>query len=119
MSVAFSAPTSTGGASIINYQYSVDNGATYVSAGTTTSPLVITGLTNGVAYQVVIRAANTESLMPSQAPLQFPRGFQDGSNTFCPSDVGAFYLYNAAVSQEDIIRNYDATKARYAVIHSD
>jgi len=26
---------------------------------------------------------------------------------------GAFYLYNAAVSQEDIIRNYDATKARY------
>lgn len=66
-----------------------------------------------VSGRRVITAANAESSMPSQAPLQFPRGFQDGSYNFCPADVGAFYLYNAAVSQEDIIRNYDATKARY------
>lgn len=60
----------------------------------------------------VITASNAESSMPSQAPLQFPRGFQDGSYNFCPADVGAFYLYNTAVSQEDIIRNYDVTRAR-------
>ena len=66
-----------------------------------------------VSTRRVVTAANAESSMPSQAPLQFPRGFQDGSYNFCPADVGAFYLYNAAVSQEDIIRNYDATKARY------
>lgn len=64
----------------------------------------------------VVTASNAENNMPSQAPLQFPRGFQDGSYNFCPADVGAFYLYNAAVSQEDIIRNYDATKARYAAL---
>ena len=66
-----------------------------------------------VSTRRVVTAENAESSMPSQAPLQFPRGFQDGSYNFCPADVGAFYLYNAAVSQEDIIRNYDATKARY------
>ena len=64
----------------------------------------------------VVTASNAENNMPSLAPLQFPRGFQDGSYNFCPADVGAFYLYNAAVSQEDIIRNYDATKARYAAL---
>ena len=64
----------------------------------------------------VVTAPNGESSIPSHAPLQFPRGFQEGSANFCPADVGAFYLYDAAVSQEDIIRNYDATKARYAAL---
>jgi titin len=65
-----------------------------------------------VSTRRVVTAANTETSMPSQAPLQFPKGIQEG-NSFCPADVGAFYLYNTAVSQEDIIRNYDATKSRY------
>jgi hypothetical protein len=49
----------------------------------------------------------------STAPLQFPRGLQDTGANFCPADVGAFYLYNTALSQENIIRNFDATKPRY------
>ncbi len=67
-----------------------------------------------VSTRRVVAAQNGESRMPSQAPLQFPRGIQEGY--FCPADVGAFYLYNRAVSQEDIIRNYDATKARYVQV---
>jgi hypothetical protein len=66
-----------------------------------------------ISTRRVVTAENAESGMPSQAPLQFPRGIQEGN--FCPADVGAFYLYNRAVSQEDIIRNYDATKARYGL----
>lgn len=66
-----------------------------------------------VSTRRVVSAANAETFMPSQAPLQFPRGIQETGGNFCPADVGAFYLYNTAVSQEDIIRNYDATKARY------
>lgn len=66
-----------------------------------------------VSTRRVVTAANTETSIPSQAPLQFPRGIQNGVFNFCPADVGAFYLYNTAVSQEDIIRNYDATKSRY------
>ena len=37
------------------------------------------------------------------------------SGIFCPADVGAFYLYNTALSQETIIRNFDATKSRYGL----
>ena len=68
-----------------------------------------------VSTRRVVTAANSESFMPSQAPMQFPRGIQEGSFNYCPADVGAFYLYNTAVSQEDIIRNYDATKTRYGL----
>jgi hypothetical protein len=58
LSVAFTPPASTGGSAITDYKYSTDNGATWVSSGSTTSPIVITGLSNGTAYQVKIRAVN-------------------------------------------------------------
>ena len=69
-----------------------------------------------VSTRRVVTANNTEGSMPSPgAPLQFPKGIQEG-DTFCPADVGAFYYYNnTALSQEDIIRNYDATKSRYGL----
>ncbi len=51
----------------------------------------------------------------NQAPLQFPRGIQEGAFNFAPADVGAFYVYNTALSQETIIRNFDATKPTYGV----
>ena len=59
LSVPFTAPSSNGGASITNYKYSTDDGSTWNSAGSTTSPLVITGLTNGTAYNVKLRAVNS------------------------------------------------------------
>lgn len=48
-----------GGSSITNYKYSVD-GSTYTAfdPSQTTSPLTITGLTNGTLYPVTIRAVN-------------------------------------------------------------
>jgi predicted RNA-binding protein with TRAM domain len=59
LSVAFTVPTSDGGSAITNYKWSTD-GSTYTafSPATTNSPLVITGLTNGTAYTVRIRAVN-------------------------------------------------------------
>ena len=61
LSVAFTVPSSDGGASITNYDYSIDDGANWVTPPTpsTTSPLVITGLTNATAYPVKIRARNS------------------------------------------------------------
>jgi hypothetical protein len=62
LSVAFSAPAFNGGLDITTYQYalSTDSYATWTtrSTGTTASPLVITGLTNGTSYQVKLRAVN-------------------------------------------------------------
>jgi titin len=66
-SIAFTAPTSNGGATITNYEYSTDNGTTWklFSPADTTTPVVITirsdaatGLVNGTIYNVKLRAVN-------------------------------------------------------------
>ena len=61
LSVAFTA-AGDGGSVITTYEYSTDGGDTWTAraTGTTGSPLVITGLTNGTAYQVLIRAVNAQ-----------------------------------------------------------
>jgi hypothetical protein len=61
LSVAFTAPSSDGGATISNYQYSTDNGGTFTafSPARTTSPLSITGLVNNTTYSVQIKAVNS------------------------------------------------------------
>jgi outer membrane protein OmpA-like peptidoglycan-associated protein len=74
LSVPFTAPGSNGGASITNYKYSIDNGSSWTSAGSTSSPGVITGLTNGSSYSVKLRAVNsigdgTASTAVSATPL--------------------------------------------------
>jgi len=58
LSVAFTAPVNNGGATIIDYTYTT-NGSTYISAGTTSSPITITGLTNGTTYSVALKAVNS------------------------------------------------------------
>ena len=57
LSVQFTPPTDNGGSPITDYQYSTGTG--FSSANTTTSPLLITGLTNGTLYPVTIRAVNS------------------------------------------------------------
>ena len=59
LSVAFTAGAD-GGSAITNYKYSTDNGSTFtpVSPAATTSPILISGLTNGTTYQVQILAVN-------------------------------------------------------------
>jgi hypothetical protein len=65
LSVAFTAPTSDGGSAVTDYQYSTDNGASFTSAASTVSPLVITGLTNGTEYEVIIQATNSVGNSPN------------------------------------------------------
>ena len=59
--VNFGVPASNGGSTITNYQYSSDNGSTWTSfsPATTTSPVTITALTGGTAYQIKLRAVNS------------------------------------------------------------
>ncbi len=82
LSVAFTPPSSDGGAAITNYEYSTNAGATWTprAPAATTSPLVITGLVNSTAYPVQIRAVNiagsgaasaTVSGTPTGAPPSF------------------------------------------------
>ena len=70
------------GAAITNLDYSIDDGATWrTRLGPATSPLAITGLTNGTAYQVKLRAINSVgngtpssavSVTPAAAPTPTP-----------------------------------------------
>jgi hypothetical protein len=60
--IQFLAPANDGGSSITNYEYSTDNGSTWItpSPAITSSPLNISsGLTNCTSYQVKIRAVNS------------------------------------------------------------
>ena len=58
LTVAFTVPTATGGTSITAYEYSTDNGSTWTTASGSSSPITITGLTNGTTYQVKLRGKN-------------------------------------------------------------
>ena len=82
ISVSFSAPTDAGTSAISDYEYSTDNGATWTLTGSTTSPIVITGLTNGTSYQVKLRAKNTSgSGNPSAATIATPVAPSSGGGT--------------------------------------
>lgn len=57
--IGITAPTFDGGSPITGYQISLDGGATFpYSFGPSTEWASITGLTNGTAYQAVVRALN-------------------------------------------------------------
>ena len=50
--------------SIIDYLYSLD-GKNYVSAGQTTSPIIVNGLQNGISYNITLKAVYQKGLSPS------------------------------------------------------
>ncbi len=60
VSISFTAGAD-GGASITNYKYSTDDGSTWMEfdPSVTSSPVSISGLTNGTTYKVKLRAVNT------------------------------------------------------------
>ncbi len=76
LSIAFTAPSSSGGPAITNYEYalSTNSGSTYaawtaLSPSDATSPIVITGLTNGTAYYVKLRAITSLAIGAESLPV--------------------------------------------------
>jgi hypothetical protein len=70
VSIAFTAPASDGGAAITDYEYQIGSG-TWTSAVTTSSPVVITGLTNGTDYSIKLRAVNSAGDGAASAAVSF------------------------------------------------
>jgi hypothetical protein len=105
-------PGFNGGRNITNYEYSVDNGATWItrSPASTSSPLTISGLSNATTYNVRIRAVNvagegsqsgsvqgTPSVVPASEPTitSLNRGFSQISVNFsAPEDDGGASITN-------------------------
>jgi hypothetical protein len=67
VTVAFTAGANNG-AAITDYEYSL-NGGSYTSAGTTTSPFTVTGLSGRTSYSVTIKARNSIGLSSASASL--------------------------------------------------
>ncbi|MEY4009838.1 MAG: hypothetical protein RLZZ93_530, partial [Actinomycetota bacterium] len=115
LSVAFTAPTADGGAAISNYQYSLNGGSTWTtrSPAAVTSPLVITGLTNGSSYTVVVRAVNVNGGGTGSNAVAAIPGVPPGAPTISSvstSNSTLSVVFSAPVSNGSIaITNYEYT----------
>lgn len=58
ISISFTAPTSTGGTPVLQYLATCTAAGVAKSTSAATSPVVVTGLTNGTAYSCVLAALN-------------------------------------------------------------
>ena len=81
--IQFNTPTNDGGSDITNYEYSTDNGTTWVtpSPAVSESPLSIIGLSNCTLYAIKLRAINASgagaaSVMTSLTPIVVIAGFK-------------------------------------------
>ena len=59
--INFAEPASNGGYTITNYEISLNGGSSWTTRtpASTTSPITVTGLSNGATYQIQLRAVNT------------------------------------------------------------
>ena len=108
-SIAFT-PGTNSGTSITNYEYSVNGGSSWDNAEDTSSPILVTGLTNGQTYTFRIRALNT---MGAGAPSNSVSKLVDvvpGAptiNTVIVSNGKAFIAFTPGTNSGSSITNYE------------
>ncbi len=99
VTVNFTVPND-GGSAITNYEYSINNGTSWItpSPSVITSPVTITGLTNGTTYQIKLRALNingngTESSAITATPQRTPPSAPTISSTSWGAANSRFTIY--------------------------
>jgi len=112
-------PGAENNAAIINYKYSLDDGLTYIicDPAVTSSPIIISDLTNGTEYRIRIRGVNTYgdgtpssyvSVTPStipDAPTNLIASYGGSGNatiSFTPGNNGGATILNYAYSIDGI-----------------
>lgn len=121
VSLAFTAGFN-GGNAISNYQYSLDNGASFTAFSPTqfNSPVIITGLTNGNSYYIALKAVNSNGAGVASSPvlaqpvtlpsppsaLSGSDGNQSAAIAFTAGDTGGRPISNYQYSFDGI--NYTA-----------
>lgn len=99
-SVAFTAPSNTGGSAITAY-YAVSN-PSQITASAASSPVTVTGLTNGTAYTFKVWALNSYGPSPYSAasgsvtPEQLQRGLFAGGVPPVGADLNVIEYINIA-----------------------
>lgn len=111
LSVAFTAPSSDGGSAITNYEYSTNGGTSFTacSPAQTTSPIVITGLTNGTPYNVQLRAVNANgsgTATSSTAATPYTTPSAPTMGTITPGNGQISVAFTAGSNGGSAITNY-------------
>ena len=101
-SIAFKASSSTGGATISGYTASCVNGSNTITGTATSTPISVTGLTNGTAYSCTVKATNsagssTSSSAVSVTPATVPGAPTIGTATSA-SNTSASVTFSAPSS---------------------
>ena len=110
-SIQFSAPTSTGGSPITSYAATCSAAGASRSASGTSSPILVQGLSNGVAYACVVTASNAvgagapsgpATVTPFATPtlgafagnivLGVPTSSSVTANVYAPTQSGSVYI---------------------------
>ena len=109
LAVTFSAG-SPGGDPVTSYQYSLDGGTTWVTSAGTTSPIYISGLTNGTNYPVRLRAvsaagAGATSNAVSATPYTAPNAPDPTTITATAQGTGVVISWTAPASNGAPISN--------------
>jgi len=104
--VTFTAPVLKTAGVISDYEYTLNNGTTWVSASTATTTFTITGLTNGTTYTVKVRAVNAGG-----------KGLSSTGLVFTPRDnttVASVQLFhNANIGKVDVLVDTDTLVAGF------
>ncbi|MBN9606390.1 MAG: fibronectin type III domain-containing protein [Actinomycetales bacterium] len=114
---SISAPFTAGGAgdrAITGYQYSVDGGTTWSPAAGSSSPVLITGLTNGVTYTVALRAVSDAGVGATSntrqgTPFTYPAAPEVSSIVANGGDARVTVSWAAADMKGGTLQNYTAT----------
>ena len=96
--VSFTAPTSTGGATITSYMVtSSPGGKTATGSG---SPITVTGLTNGISYTFTVTATNSAGTSPASEESSSIVPFTN--STITPT-IASFDKYASSTDYQDIV----------------
>jgi len=93
--------------SVTDVEYTLDGGATWISAGGTTSPIVIENLDNGTAYDVSFRFKAADEVLGASTPAT--RTPEEGKVTppldldVIPGDAGMWIVFDPAIGN---VANY-------------
>lgn len=100
VTVTFEQPELKSAGAITDYEYTLNNGTTWVSASTATTTFTIIGLTNGTTYTVKVRAVNAGG-----------KGLASAGLVFTPRDettVASVQLFhNANIGEVDVLVDGD------------
>ena len=85
VAISFTAPTNDGGATITNYEYNI-NGGSFIafSPADATSPVTISGLSQGTSYTITLKAVNIVGAGPASDGVAF--------TTLLPAPTSVEYL---------------------------